>query len=100
MKSYVVNAIAVPLLAASLPAVSASKSFEESAGFEKSGALSNHHQPLDVVQMETLRGGFAPLGVALGIAGIDLALMGFYWGVYVPYYSPQEPGYDVAIEAP
>jgi hypothetical protein len=50
--------------------------------------------------METLRGGFAPLGVALGIAGIDLALMGFYWGVYVPYYSPQEPGYDVAIEAP
>ena len=95
MKSYVVNAIAVPLLAASLSAVGASKSPEESAGFEKLPALSNHHQPLDVVQMETLRGGFAPLGVALGIAGIDLALMGFYWGVYVPYYSPQEPAYDL-----
>ena len=95
MKSYVVNAIAVPLLAASLSAVGASKSLEDSAGFEKTQALSNHHQPLDVVQMEMLRGGLAPLGIALGIAGLDLALMGFYWGVYVPYYSPQEPAYDL-----
>ena len=100
MKSYVVNAIAVPMLAASLSAVSASKGLEEKAGFAQTQILNNHHQPLDVVQMETLRGGFAPLGMALGIAGLDLALMGFYWGVYVPYSSPQEPGYDVAIEAP
>jgi hypothetical protein len=46
------------------------------------------------VQLETLRGGFAPLGVALGIAGLDMALMGFYWGVYVPYYAEQEPNYN------
>ena len=95
MKSYVVNAIAVPLLAASLSAVGASKSLEERTGFAQTQVPSNHHQPLDVVQMETLRGGLAPLGIALGIAGLDLALMGFYWGVYVPYYSPQEPAYDL-----
>ena len=27
----------------------------------------------------------------LGIAAVDLALMGFYWGVYVPSYASQDP---------
>ena len=22
-----------------------------------------------------------------------MVLMGFFWGVYVPYYAPSEPGY-------
>jgi hypothetical protein len=95
MKSCVVNAIAMPLLVASLSAVGASPGTEEEFGFDQARMLDNHHQPLDVVQMETLRGGLAPLGIALGIAGLDLALMGFYWGVYVPYYAPQEPAYDL-----
>jgi len=43
-------------------------------------------------EMASTRGRFAPLmGVVLGIAATDLALMGFYWGVYVPRYAAQEP---------
>ena len=48
---------------------------------------------LDPFAMESTRGGLGPLAIALGIAGVDLALMGFFWGVYVPYYAPSEPGY-------
>ena len=48
---------------------------------------------LDPIAMESTRGGLGPLAIALGIAGVDLALMGFFWGVYVPYYAPSEPGY-------
>jgi len=48
---------------------------------------------LDPIAMESTRGGLAPLAIALGIAGVDLALMGFFWGVYVPYYAPYDPGY-------
>ena len=32
-------------------------------------------------------GRMAPLALALAIAGVDLALAGFFWGVYVPNYS-------------
>jgi len=43
-------------------------------------------------EMASTRGRFAPLmGVVLGIAATDLALMGFYWGVYVPRYAEQDP---------
>ena len=48
---------------------------------------------LDPIAMESTRGGLGPLAIALGIAGVDLALMGFFWGVYIPYYAPFEPGY-------
>ena len=48
---------------------------------------------LDPIAMESTRGGLGPLAIALGIAGVDLALMGFFWGVYVPYYAPHDPGY-------
>jgi len=34
-----------------------------------------------------------PLALALGIAGVDLALMSFYWGIYVPHYAPSRPHY-------
>ena len=50
-------------------------------------------EPLDAVAMESTRGGIGPLAIALGVAGIDIALMGFFWGVYVPYYAPQGPSY-------
>lgn len=76
-----------------------------------SGASAQHHEPgyqsvgqgvgadvliqkLDPVELETTRGGMVPLAIALGIASIDLALAGFYWGVYVPYYAPQDPSFD------
>ena len=31
-------------------------------------------------------GRMAPLALALAITGVDLALAGFFWGVYVPHY--------------
>ena len=41
-------------------------------------------------EMASTRGRFALLmGVVLGITAVDFALMGFYWGVYVPYYADQ-----------
>ena len=50
-------------------------------------------EPLDRIAMESTRGGVAPLALALGVAGLDIALMGFYWGVYVPYYAPKGPSF-------
>ena len=50
-------------------------------------------EELDPIAMESTRGGLAPLALALGIAGVDLALMSFYWGIYVPNYAPSSPHY-------
>jgi hypothetical protein len=50
----------------------------------------------DPIELESTRGGFAPLAFALGVASFDLALMGLYWGVYVPMYAQKEPSF-VAI---
>ncbi len=38
-------------------------------------------------ELENARGRLAPLALTFAIAGFDVALMGFYWGIYVPYYS-------------
>ena len=48
-------------------------------------------EELDPIAMEITRGGLGPLALALGIAGVDLALMSFYWGIYVPHYAPSRP---------
>ena len=50
-------------------------------------------EELDPIAMESTRGGLGPLALALGIAGVDLALMSFYWGIYVPHYAPSRPHY-------
>ena len=47
----------------------------------------------DPIELESHRGGLAPLAFALGIASFDLALMGMYWGVYVPMYATKEPAF-------
>jgi len=95
MKITVLTTTAISILFASVAALGASQHEYQSEGFEQAKQPQNQLLALDPVQLETLRGGFAPLGVALGIAGLDMALMGFYWGVYVPYYAPQEPSYDL-----
>lgn len=57
------------------------------ASFADNAAL-QQAQPLDEAAMVESRGQMAPLiGVVAGIAGLDLALMGFYWGYYVPTIS-------------
>ena len=62
-----------------------------------SDVIGQYH-PVDLVEAETLRAGFGPLALALGITSVDLALMGVYWGVYVPYYSNQEPAGNYAFD--
>jgi len=54
------------------------------------------HQ-LDPIELETTRAGLGPLVLALGIASVDLALAGFFWGVYVPNYTTQDPSFDTQI---
>lgn len=54
------------------------------------------HQ-LDPIALETTRAGLGPLVLALGIASVDLALAGFFWGVYVPNYTTQDPSFDTQI---
>lgn len=46
-------------------------------------------ETIDPLLLEVNRGGLAPLALALGIASVDLALIGVYWGIYVPYYTPE-----------
>ena len=95
MRVTVLTTTVISLLFASVTALGASRDEYQSEWFEQVKQPQNQLLALDPVQLETLRGGLAPLGVALGIAGLDMALMGFYWGVYVPYYAPQEPSYDL-----
>ncbi len=52
-------------------------------------------QVVDPVELNTARAGWASLAFALGVASLDVALASFYWGIYVPYYTPQEPGFDM-----
>ena len=33
-------------------------------------------------------------GRVVGVATLDLALAGFYWGVYVPNYAPESPAFE------
>ena len=43
---------------------------------------------LSGADMATTRGRFAPMVVYIGaVAGLDLALAGFFWGVYLPAYG-------------
>ena len=63
-----------------------------------SKVVMGQYHPIDPLEAETLRAGFGPLALALGITSVDLALMGMYWGVYVPYYATQEPAGNYAID--
>ncbi len=42
--------------------------------------------PMDAVEMQLNQGKFAFLPWIFGITSLDLALIGVYWGVYVPNY--------------
>lgn len=41
---------------------------------------------LDDDVLQETDGRLAPLALALAITGVDLALAGFFWGVYMPSY--------------
>jgi hypothetical protein len=48
---------------------------------------------LSFLEASQLRGRVLPFIV--GVATLDLALAGFYWGVYVPHYAEPRPAYKL-----
>ncbi|MEQ8514372.1 MAG: hypothetical protein RIC38_02085 [Chromatocurvus sp.] len=44
-------------------------------------------EQLDAITMEETRGRLPLLAIPLAIAGVDIGLMGLYWGIYVPSYG-------------
>ncbi|MEQ9462439.1 MAG: hypothetical protein RJQ10_02165 [Haliea sp.] len=75
-----------PLAAGTTPAATADTVWVNSA-FGDASALASGAQMLTGAELESATGRIAPLYLALSIAGVDLALMGFFWGVYVPHYG-------------
>jgi hypothetical protein len=57
------------------------------AAFAGSDELPSSLALLSDAEMAATEGRFAPLGLALAIASVDIALIGVFWGVYVPYYG-------------
>ena len=47
---------------------------------------------LSLLEASQLRGRVLPF--IMGVATLDLALAGFYWGVYVPNSEPESPTYE------
>ena len=88
------ESLALLLLLTSAAAVNAAPTKTESLSRGPSAFIYDMPiEELDPIAMESTRGGLAPLALALGIAGVDLALMSFYWGIYVPNYAPSSPHY-------
>jgi hypothetical protein len=52
------------------------------------GASAGTVSRLSAPEMAQTRGRFAPMVAYIGaVAGLDLALAGFFWGVYIPSYG-------------
>ncbi|WP_435217008.1 hypothetical protein [Luminiphilus sp. nBUS_07] len=79
------------LMSASVATATPTKPFDPLKDTRLALAYDVPIEELDPIAMESARGGLAPLALALGIAGVDLALMSFYWGIYVPHYAPSSP---------
>ena len=86
----------IPLALASLvthPVLAAGEAFTDpgadavAAAFAGTDEMPSSMALLGDAEMSATRGRFAPLGLALAIAGVDIALMGVFWGVYVPHYG-------------
>ncbi len=99
-----IRKIAMPLLLATVVAQPALAGVQTSgpgsdavaAAFSGSDEMPASLVVMGDAEMASTRGRFAPLlGVVLGIAGVDIALMGFYWGVYVPRYAEQTGSYQI-----
>ena len=99
-----IRKIAMPLLLAAVVAQPAMAGVETSgsgsdavaAAFGGSDEMPTSLVVMGDAEMASTRGRFAPLmGVVLGIAAVDIALMGFYWGVYVPRYAQQDSSYQI-----
>tara|TARA_R110000772_G_scaffold268721_1_gene398013 strand:+ start:2569 stop:2898 length:330 start_codon:yes stop_codon:yes gene_type:complete len=57
------------------------------SAFGSAGTVPDGATLLSAPELASSTGRLAPLAIALGIAGVDIALMSFYWGIYVPQYG-------------
>lgn len=78
--------VSQPLAASAAPAAAGENAWV-SAAFAGVGPGASGASMLTHTELESATGRIAPIYFALSVAGFDLALMGFYWGVYVPQYG-------------
>lgn len=78
--------ISQPLVASAAPAAGPENAWVNAAFGDVSPVASGAAMLTDA-ELESATGRIAPIYFALSVAGFDLALMGFYWGVYVPHYG-------------
>lgn len=52
---------------------------------------------LSALELEASTGRIAPLAFAFMVAGVDVALIGVYWGVYLPIYGGGGGGGSCAV---
>ncbi len=78
--------VSQPVMAGAAPAGAHGPAWVSSA-FGGVSPLTSGAEVLTDAELESATGRVAPLYLALSIAGVDLALMGFFWGVYVPNYG-------------
>ncbi|MFU8765839.1 MAG: hypothetical protein ACNA7T_15015, partial [Haliea sp.] len=78
--------ISQPLVAGAASPVAEDEAWVNSA-FGGASSMPSGVEMLSGAEMEDATGRLAPLFLTFAIAGFDVALMGLYWGVYVPHYS-------------
>lgn len=78
--------ISQPLVATAAPPAAADAAWVNSA-FGGVSPIASGAEMLTDTELESTTGRLAPLALTLAIAGFDVALMGLFWGVYVPNYG-------------
>jgi hypothetical protein len=78
--------VSQPLVASASSPGAEDNAWAKSA-FGGASSMPSGAEMLSGAELEDATGRLAPLALTFAIAGFDVALMGFYWGVYVPYYS-------------
>ena len=80
-----VMALSITMSAASMAAPTGEAGW---VGDAFGGRIAGTVVPLSERDMRATRGRFAPLVAYIGaVVGLDLALAGFFWGVYIPNYG-------------
>ncbi|MFU8766008.1 MAG: hypothetical protein ACNA7T_15875, partial [Haliea sp.] len=78
--------VSQPLAAAAAPTVADDVAWVNGA-FGGVGSATTDIEFLDKATLEQSRGAFAPLAFAVATITIDFALLGFYYGIYIPTVS-------------
>ncbi|MDO8860507.1 hypothetical protein Q6D67_02250 [Haliea sp. E1-2-M8] len=78
--------ISQPLVVSAAPAAADDTAWVNSA-FGGVSPMASGAEMLTGTELESATGRLAPLTLAFAVAGFDVALIGVFWGVYVPNYG-------------